>query len=101
MPLKVVQTILGHGQIGLTADTYTHVLPELQADAAARQDALLGRLEATALDAPARDKVERRSRGGRRAPPDGENRRVAGEMGSGPSRIRTCNLGIMSSLLCP
>jgi integrase len=75
VPLKVVQTILGHGQIGLTADTYTHVLPELQADAAARQDALLGRLEATASDASATDKVEnrveRRSRGRKTRPAGG------------------------------
>lgn len=37
---KVVQELLGHSAIGVTLDTYSHVLPELHADAAAR----LGRL---------------------------------------------------------
>jgi integrase len=46
VPLKVVQAILGHSQLALTADVYTHVTPELHAEAAARQDALLRRLGA-------------------------------------------------------
>ena len=56
---KVIQTILGHSQIGLTADTYTHVLPELHVEAADLQDALLGRLEEAAADpsATSADKV--------------------------------------------
>ncbi|MFN0094053.1 MAG: tyrosine-type recombinase/integrase [Dehalococcoidia bacterium] len=33
VPLKVVQEILGHSSIQLTADTYAHVLPELQREA--------------------------------------------------------------------
>ena len=32
--LKVAQTVLGHSQIAVTANTYAHVLPELQRDAA-------------------------------------------------------------------
>jgi integrase len=32
---------LGHSQISLTLDTYSHVLPALQADAAAKLDAIL------------------------------------------------------------
>jgi hypothetical protein len=32
---------LGHSQISLTMNTYSHVLPRLQADAAAKLDAIL------------------------------------------------------------
>jgi integrase len=38
---KVVQELLGHSQISLTLDTYSHVLPGLQGDAVAKLDALL------------------------------------------------------------
>jgi integrase len=38
---KVVQERLGHAQISLTLDTYSHVLPSTQADAANRLDAML------------------------------------------------------------
>lgn len=39
---KIVSEILGHSQIALTLDTYSHVLPSMQQDAAAKMDALLG-----------------------------------------------------------
>lgn len=39
---KVVQGILGHSQIGVTMDTYSHLVPELHRDAADRIDALFG-----------------------------------------------------------
>jgi integrase len=38
---KVIQERLGHSQIAVTLDTYSHVLPSLQEDAAQRLDALL------------------------------------------------------------
>ena len=38
---KVVQERLGHASISTTMDTYSHVLPSLQADAAERMDRLL------------------------------------------------------------
>ncbi len=38
---KVVQERLGHASIATTMDTYSHVLPSLQADAAERLDRLL------------------------------------------------------------
>lgn len=38
---KVVQEILGHSQISLTLDTYSHVLPEVSKDAAKRMDIAL------------------------------------------------------------
>jgi integrase len=38
---RVVMETLGHSQISLTLNTYTHVLPALQRDAAARMNAVL------------------------------------------------------------
>ena len=38
---KVVQERLGHSQIGITLDTYSHVVPTLQRDAAEKIDGLL------------------------------------------------------------
>jgi integrase len=38
---KVVQERLGHAHISLTLDTYSHVVPSMQADAATRMDAML------------------------------------------------------------
>ncbi len=43
VPLKVVQDILGHSTISITADTYAHIVPALQRDAAQRiSDGLWG-----------------------------------------------------------
>lgn len=39
---KVVQETLGHSRIAVTIDLYSHVLPHLQEEAAAKMDALLG-----------------------------------------------------------
>ncbi len=36
VPMKVVQDVLGHAQISMTADLYSHVVPELRRDAAER-----------------------------------------------------------------
>lgn len=41
IPMKVVQVVLGHSQYHVTANTYSHVLPELQRDAAERMGELL------------------------------------------------------------
>jgi integrase len=38
---KVVQEMLGHSQISLTLDTYSHVLPGLQDEAASKMDRIL------------------------------------------------------------
>jgi integrase len=40
---KIVQELLGHSQISLTLDTYSHVLPSLQEEAVNRLDELLSR----------------------------------------------------------
>lgn len=44
VPLKVVQEVLGHSQISLTADTYAHVMPALQREAMAHFDRAYGAL---------------------------------------------------------
>lgn len=41
VPARVVMETLGHSQINLTLNTYSHVMPALMGDAAARMDALL------------------------------------------------------------
>lgn len=38
---KIVQEMLGHSSITLTLDTYSHVLPDMQREAASKMDALL------------------------------------------------------------
>lgn len=42
VPAKVVAEGLGHSRISVTMDTYSHVLPTLQDEAAAKMDRLLG-----------------------------------------------------------
>jgi integrase len=41
VPARVVMEVLGHSQISLTLNTYTHVLPELKREAADRMNDLL------------------------------------------------------------
>ena len=41
---KVVQEMLGHSQITLTLDTYSHVIPTMQKEAARTMDDLVGQL---------------------------------------------------------
>jgi len=38
---RIVMETLGHSQISLTMDTYSHVLPALQQEAARQMDSLL------------------------------------------------------------
>lgn len=42
IPAKVVQEMLGHSTVSMTLDTYSHVLPDMQSEAAASLDRLLG-----------------------------------------------------------
>lgn len=42
---KVVQELLGHSQIGMTMDIYSHVLPTMQRDAISKLDAVLRKQE--------------------------------------------------------
>lgn len=39
---KIVSEMLGHASVGITLDTYSHVLPTMQQSAAAEMDAALG-----------------------------------------------------------
>lgn len=41
VPMRVVMDVLGHSQMSITSDTYSHVLPALQKEAAERMDAAL------------------------------------------------------------
>jgi integrase len=43
VPVKVVSEILGHASVAITMDLYSHVLPDMQRDAAAAMDRLLRR----------------------------------------------------------
>jgi integrase len=40
--VKIVSEMLGHGNIKITLDTYSHVLPDMQQQATEALDALLG-----------------------------------------------------------
>ena len=40
--VKVVSEMLGHSSIALTLDTYSHVLPHMQSEAAAAMDSAFG-----------------------------------------------------------
>jgi integrase len=40
---RVVMETLGHSQVSLTLNTYSHVLPALQEDAASKMDAILSK----------------------------------------------------------
>ena len=41
IPPKVVSEMLGHGQVHITLDLYSHVTPTMQRQATAAMDALL------------------------------------------------------------
>lgn len=43
VPLRTIQEVLGHSQISLTADTYSHVLPALKREAADAMDSIFPR----------------------------------------------------------
>jgi integrase len=42
VPLKTVQKLLGHSDISITANIYTHVMPEQKIDAAEELNHLFG-----------------------------------------------------------
>ena len=41
VPAKVVQELLGHSNISVTMDVYSHVLPSMQKDAMEKMDGFL------------------------------------------------------------
>ncbi len=49
---KVVQEMLGHSTSSLTLDTYSHVIPGLQEEAAVKMEALLASRRVTPASSP-------------------------------------------------
>ena len=45
VPPRAIMEVLGHAEIGVTMNTYTHVLPELRQEAADAIDELFGEPE--------------------------------------------------------
>jgi integrase len=84
---KVVSERLGHANIGITLDTYSHLLPGLQEDAAKRFDRIIEN-----------DNLNRKSEGSV-SKMLAENKSLALKDGE-PHKNRTCNLLIKSQLLC-
>jgi integrase len=55
---KIVSERLGHATVGITLDTYSHVLPGLQAAAAERLAVALGATRRRPADLPDSDKLD-------------------------------------------
>ena len=58
VPVKVVSERLGHATPAFTIDTYQHVLPGMQADAARIFEQLVGAPASTGKQQPGEDPVE-------------------------------------------
>jgi integrase len=54
---KIVQERLGHADISMTLNTYSHVLPSMQEEAALKMDELLNPIEVTDTIKAIRDQV--------------------------------------------
>lgn len=54
---KIVQERLGHADISMTLNTYSHVLPNMQEDAALKMDDLLNPIEVTDTIKAIKDQV--------------------------------------------
>jgi integrase len=68
VPVKVVSDRFGHAHITHTLQTYQHVLPGMQADAARTAERLASpRPTAKPTKAPGRSSVDRRGNGRRKA----------------------------------
>jgi hypothetical protein len=122
---NIIKTVMRHSTITLTMDTYGHLLPDQHADAVGGMANLFAEktpLAATGT-AGSRDslvtavhtavEVQNRANECERVRAVGESADMRqtlefprksdddkAEIKSGPSRIRTCNQGIMSPLLC-
>ena len=92
VPMKVIQERLGHSSIALTADTYTHVLPDVASEAAA----IIARL--TLAADPALAAREQQDRGATLGVPLAEE--DAQVTPGAPPGTRTPNPRIKSPLLC-
>ena len=81
---KIVSERLGHANIGITLDTYSHVLPGMQDEAAEKFDSLI---------CDQSENIEEKPSVGKMWASEEEAERE-------PHRNRTCNLLIKSQLLC-
>jgi integrase len=81
---KIVSEVLGHKEVAITLDRYSHALPTLQARAMARLDTVLGRAPRRR---PARgaDAADAGGSGPHKGPDKGPNRRSAGAKEPDPS----------------
>ena len=116
---NVIKTVMRHSSITLTMDTYGHLLPDQHADAiggmvmsakmplaatgtvgnaTAVQTAVGMQKDAKPCEAVRADDENAEVQATLQFPSENASRKA--KNGSGPSRIRTCNQGIMSPLLC-
>jgi hypothetical protein len=91
---KIVSEVLGHKEVAITLDRYSHALPTLQTTAMARLDAILGRGD----DAAPKDELDKGSNKGSptltaetERPDPNSDRAAKGEIGTA-YRIRTGDL---------
>lgn len=54
---RTVMEVLGHSQISLTMDTYSHLMPSVMRDAATRMDAVLGGVASSVASTPKHEQV--------------------------------------------
>ena len=105
VPLKVVSEQLGHSAIGITADTYTSVMPEVAAAAAEAVASVIPRTarsvaSGTEAALPVRCQSSQTEEG-KVSPKRVLNRsKAAGQRSGAPSGTRTPNPLIKSQLLC-
>jgi integrase len=98
VPARVVMDVLGHSQISLTLNTYSHVVPSLRTDAAERMDDVLTRaLAATGEQATSALNLALNNPSG--TPGDQPERPEIVEDAGTRYRTRTCDQGIKSPLL--
>ena len=81
---RVVMETLGHSQISLTLDTYSHVLPRIQAEAAKRMDDALG------IGCQNGCQKENEAREDQKSPNSGENLVSRGGIEPPTRRLRVC-----------
>jgi integrase len=89
--MKIVSETLGHSSLGITADTYTSVYPQVAAAAAEAAAALVPR---------ARSGTDDNTTKTYSGPSDGPKDEPSRSNGA-PGRIRTCDRRIRSPMLCP
>jgi Phage integrase family len=79
---KIVSEVLGHKEVAITLDRYSHALPTLQTTAMARLDAILGRGD----DAAPKDELDKGSNKG--SPPSRQKPKGPIRTQIGPQRAR-------------